>query len=153
VTARRAALPALVLAVVGLLPSAAAADDMFGLRVGYYTDAEAACVGGEALFKLAPKVYLNPNIEWVFVDHARYVTLNADVHYDFWSRRRNTAWIGAGLALVSIDPEGPADGDTDPALNVFAGFGARRGSVLPYVQAKVIARDDTELVLAFGLRF
>jgi hypothetical protein len=153
-TTRHAALVGLVLSLFALAAPPATADDgMFGVRLGYYTEAEAAFVGGEALFKLAPSLYLNPNVEWVFVDNARYITINGDVHYDFKSSRRTFFWAGAGLALLSFNPEGPSDGDTDVGLNLLAGVGTRRGSIIPYVQAKIIAKEDTEFVLALGVRF
>ena len=41
-----------------------------------------------------------------------------------------------------------------PLLAVIArSVGVRTGSLIPYIQAKLIAKDDTEFVLAFGLRF
>ena len=153
-TTRHAALAGLVFSLIAVAAPPAAADDgMFGVRLGYYTEAEAAFVGGEALFKLAPRLYLNPNAEYVFVDNARYITVNGDLHYDFKSSGRTFFWVGAGLALLAFNPDGPADGDTDVGLNLLAGVGARRGSVIPYIQAKIIAQDDTEFVLALGVRF
>lgn len=52
-------------------------------------------------------------------------------------------------------PSGADDfpGNTDAGLNLLLGAGMTRGSVLPYFQAKVIAKDDSELSLALGLRF
>jgi hypothetical protein len=89
----------------------------------------------------------------VLVDNGRYLTVNGDFHYDFYSRRRTFLWLGAGLAVLNRDPEGPAEGDTDLGLNLLGGIGARRGRVIPYAQAKVILKSDTEVVIAVGLRF
>ncbi|HUG52750.1 MAG TPA: hypothetical protein VMR21_04090, partial [Vicinamibacteria bacterium] len=54
--------------------------------------------------------------------------------------------------VVNVNPEGPADGDTDFGLNLLAGLGARRGRVIPYAQAKVILKDSSEFVIAVGIR-
>ena len=141
------------LALAALFTAApAAADPMFGVRLGYYTDVEEPFIGGELLFRLAPRLYLNPNVEAVLVSGGRLVTLNGDVHYDL-PTGRTMVWIGAGIAAINADPEGPDNGDTDLGVNFFGGVGRRTGRVIPYLQAKVIAKDDAELVLAAGIRF
>jgi hypothetical protein len=81
------------------------------------------------------------------------MTLNGDFHYDFPTRRNLFVWLGAGLGLVRVDFEGDDNGDTDAALNVLGGLGWRAGSVIPYVQAKVIVKDNSEFVIGVGLRF
>ncbi len=150
--------PSIAVAVfVGALassPAPARADSEFmgGFRVGYYADAARPFVGGEVLFRIAPSIYFDPNVEVVFHDDS-YVTINADFHYDFAHHRRTTVWLGAGLGVVAVNPPGPADGRSDAALNLFAGVGAVRGHVIPYVQAKLIAKDNSEASIAFGLRF
>jgi len=147
-------LAGVVLALGALFtPNAAADDAKFGLRGGFYTKAEEPFLGAELLIRLAPRVYFNPNVEYVFVDRGKYVTWNGDFHYDFHSRGNSFAWLGAGIALLSVDPPGPNNGDNDVAANFLAGVGVRTGSLIPYFQAKLIAKDDTEFVLAFGLRF
>ena len=144
---------ALAAAILVALPAAAQADPKFGVRVGYYTEAEDPFIGAELLFRIVPEIYFNPNVEVVLVDNGRYLTANGDFHYDFYSRRSTFLWLGAGLAVLNRDPEGPAEGDTDLGLNLLGGIGARRGRVIPYAQAKVILKSDTEFVIAVGLRF
>ena len=144
---------ALAAAILLAVPAAVQADPRFGVRVGYYTDAEDPFLGAEMLFRIVPEIYFNPNVEAVLVDNGRYLTVNADFHYDFYSGRRTFLWLGAGLAALNRDPEGPADGDTDLSVNLLGGIGARRGRVIPYAQAKIILKDDTEFVIGVGLRF
>ena len=144
---------AVAAAILSSLPAAAQADPRFGVRLGYYTEVEDPFLGAELLFRIVPEIYFNPNVEVVLVDNGRYLTVNGDFHYDFLARRRTFAWLGAGLAVVNSDPEGPADGNTDFGLNLLAGIGARRGRVIPYAQAKVILKSDTEFVIGVGLRF
>jgi hypothetical protein len=149
-TSTRLALAAAILLAV---PAAAQADPRFGVRLGYYTEAEDPFIGAELLFRIVPEIYFNPNVEVVLVDNGRYLTANGDFHYDFYSGRRTFLWLGAGLAVLNRNPEGPAEGDTDLGVNLLGGIGARRGRVIPYAQAKVILKSDTELVIGVGLRF
>ena len=135
------------------MPAAAQADPRFGVRFGYYTEAEAPFLGAELLFRIVPDIYFNPNVEAVLVDDGLYLTVNGDFHYDFYSSRRTFLWLGAGLAVLNNNPEGPAESDTDFGLNLLGGIGSRRGRVIPYAQAKVILKDDTEFVIGVGLRF
>ena len=144
---------ALAAAILLAVPAAAQADPRFGVRFGYYTEAEAPFLGAEMLFRIVPQIYFNPNVEAVFVDDGHSFTINGDFHYDFRAGRRTFAWLGAGLAVVNTDPEGPAEGDTDVGLDLLAGIGARHGRMTPYAQAKVILKSDTEFVIGVGLRF
>lgn len=135
-----------------LLPGTASAVDV-GVRFGLYTDVDEPFAGVELITPVAHRIYFNPNFEWVFTEGFDYMTLNGDFHYDFPTRRNLFVWLGAGLGLVRIDFEGDDNGDTDAAFNVLGGLGWRAGSVIPYVQAKVIVKDDSEFVIGVGLRF
>jgi hypothetical protein len=146
-------LPVLALCALALLaPSAAAGVDL-GLRGGYYFDVDEPFAGVELITPVARRIYFNPNLEWVFTEGFDYLTLNGDFHYDFPVRGSQFVWAGAGLGLVRVDPEGPGEGDTDPALNLLAGIGFRAGGLIPYFQGKLIVKDDTAFVFAFGVRF
>ena len=140
---------ALVLLFVSVAP--AGARDMFGLRVGLYTDPNDAFAGVEGVFHVGNSVYFNPNFEYVFVDDPHYMTFNADFHYDFPTRSRAYVWAGAGLGVLYTNPE-VGDSNTDLGLNLLFGVGLK-GHVVPYVQAKVIVSEDTAFVLGVGLRF
>lgn len=143
-----------VVAVVASSPAAHAdAGVLGGARVGYGADPDAPLVGGELLLRVVPAFYFNPNVEFV-LQGDNYITANADFHYDLpIGGRRTTVWAGAGLAVVSVNPDGPSPGDTEAGLNLLLGAGLTRGSVIPYFQAKVVAKDDSALFLALGLRF
>ena len=138
----------------GLLTPPLFADGLkFGLRGGYYTEAEEPFAGAELLVPLAHRLYFNPNVEYVFVSSGSYLTYNADFHYDIGVSRSTYFWVGGGLGVVQVNPEGPDNGSTDAAANFLAGIGFRTGSAIPYFQAKVIAKSDTEFAVAFGVRF
>jgi hypothetical protein len=147
-TVLRRILPAVALLVLAV--PAPAAD--FGVRGGYYTDIGEPFLGVEYIAPVTSDIFFNPNVEYVFVDGARYFTLNGDFHYDFHTTGSTFAWVGAGLGVISFEADG-FDGETDLGLNVIGGLGTRAGGVIPYMQAKVIVSDGTEFSLGFGVRF
>lgn len=152
---------ALALTALFLAPSLANAEVDFGIRGGFYSDAEAGFLGAEALMDVTRAWYFNPNIEYVFVDDGSLWTINGDFHYDLPVQSNLAIWVGGGPAVIfsEIDPprgcrrcEG--SDDTEVGLNLLGGVGfSKRGPIRPYVQGKVILSDNTEAAFAFGLRF
>jgi hypothetical protein len=151
------------LAIAGLLvvPGLAQADVDFGVRGGFYKDADAAFLGGEVLMPITRAWYFNPNLEYAFVDDGNLWTANADVHYDLPMRSNLAVWVGGGLAAIfsSIDPPRgcrncDSNDETEVGVNLLGGVGfSKRGPIRPYVQGKVVLSDNTEAAIAFGLRF
>jgi hypothetical protein len=133
-------------------PRAEARDLKGGVRFGYYADIGEPFAGAELLLGLGDQFYFNPNIEFVFRGDS-YITFNTDFHYDFYTARNTTLWAGAGLAVINVNPEGDGGGDTDAGLDLLLGIGFPHDRLVPYLQTKVIVKDDTELVLSAGLRF
>jgi hypothetical protein len=146
---------ALAVAGLFLIPSTAKADLDFGVRGGFYDDADAGFLGGELLWGVTRQWFFNPNLEYVFVDDGSLMTLNADVHYDFPTRSPFYVWAGGGPAVIFRDPDcRNCDSENDFGLNLLGGIGFGKGQALrPYIQGKVILSDDTEAVLAVGIRF
>lgn len=149
---------------VFLAPSVAQAQVDFGVRGGFYSDAEAGFVGAEILTPLrifGRGWFLNPNFEYVFVDNGDLYTVNLDAHYDLRTSGPYSVWLGGGPALIvsKFDPPrncrfcDPED-ETNVGLNLLAGVGFwPRNAVRPYVQGKFTLSDNTEAAIAFGLRF
>jgi len=143
-----------VLAMLAIAGPAQALDLGWGLRLGYYTDVGEPLAAVEAVAPLRGRLSFNPNLEYVFVDGVRYLTLNADLLHEFRTQGAPSVWAGAGLGVVSVNPDGPPDGATDLAVNLMAGVGFRTaGRLAPYFQGKIVWKDDTELALSFGVRF
>lgn len=156
---RTLTIAALAAAVAFALPASPASAVDFGVRGGFYDDADAGFVGGELLFQLSPRWYFNPNAEFVFVDEGDLATVNGDFHYDFDVDFDGYVWAGGGPALILDDREFPGprrnddEDDTDFGANLLAGIGWNAAGVVPYLQGKVILADETEAVVAFGVRF
>ena len=157
---------AAVLVVAGaaaLCPPPARSDIDFGIRGGYYTDVEEFFLGLEALAQISDsRWFFNPNVEFVFVDPGDLWTLNLDVHYDFDTDDRDTyVWAGGGPAIIFTDRgdddrpfrDDDDDDDTEAGLNLLAGIGWQLESVVPYLQGKIILADESEAVIALGVRF
>jgi hypothetical protein len=150
-----------LIAALGWLPAPSAAADIdFGVRGGFYDDADAGFVGAELLMEVYPRWFIDPNVEYAFVDDGSLWTLNADVHYDFPVTIPFAVWAGAGPAVIHRSTDAPrgcrrcsGKDDTDLGLNLLGGIGFRRGAVRPYLQGKVVLSGDTEAVFAVGLRF
>jgi hypothetical protein len=152
----RATFSALAMALtLAALPAATAeAQWDFGVRGGYYSDVEEAFLGAELLTPIGPGGwYFNPNVEYVFVDPGDLFSINGDFHYDFWQEGSWNAWLGAGPGVIFRDTGRRRGDETDLGLNLLAGIGARQGATRPYLQGKVVFADETEAVLAVGLRF
>ncbi|HKQ61832.1 MAG TPA: hypothetical protein VJS92_11095 [Candidatus Polarisedimenticolaceae bacterium] len=140
------------LIVIGAGGTARAGD--VDVRGGYYADTEAGFVGGGWLGQFNPDRawYFNPNAEFAFSGDMDRITLNGDVHYDFPSDHRVAYWVGGGPAVLRNHPD-VGDDDTDLGLNLLAGLGFKQGSVRPFLQGKLTLSDDSEAVVALGIRF
>lgn len=137
-------------------PAPAEAQVDLDLRAGVYTDTEEAFIGAGILTGVTGNWYFNPNVEYVFVDPGSLWTLNGDFHYDFAQSGNWSFWAGAGPALIFRDFDDRRrrdDSETDFGANLLAGAGMTHGAVRPYGQFKVILSDETEAVVAVGLRF
>lgn len=124
-----------------------------GIRIGSYFDPTNFYVGGELLFPLSSAIYLNPNLEYVFIDNGTFATFNIDAHYDFPVSDPAYVWFGLGLGLLYSDPEGTVDADITPGLNILLGLGFDAGPVTPYTQFKATMAETNQFSLGFGVRF
>jgi hypothetical protein len=146
---------------LGLLALAHAAEarysgdgEMFGFRVGSTTDPDDMFIGAEALVHVGSALYFNPNVEYIFREGSTDLVLNGDFHIDFLTSGRTFFWVGAGIAGLYTNPDGPAEGGLDAGLNLFTGLGIRAGRAIPYLQPKLVIQDGKNHgMLAFGVRF
>lgn len=156
-------IPVALAALVGSVSFFSALDaearPLVGVRAGQYVDIgdseiDEPFIGVEVIAGITKFVYFNPNVEYVFVDEATFATGNLDFHLDLPIADTVHLWVGAGLAAVYVDPDGPFESDTDLGVNLLAGVGFQVGAVIPYVQGKLVLVDEEDvLVLAVGVRF
>jgi hypothetical protein len=158
-TPRSVSRPLLLAALIALLlvlfaPARAGAQIDPDLRAGVYTDESDGFVGGGVNMQVTGRWFFNPNAELVFVDNGDLVTVNADFHRDLAEADWPVDfWLGGGPALVIDNPD-RGDDETDFGFNLLAGVGFLRGAaVRPYVQGKIVLSDETQAVMAFGVRF
>lgn len=145
----------LIALFLGLTATDSDAQVLVGGRGGaYFADGD-PFIGGEVLVGVADNLWFNPNVEWIFVENANKATFNFDVHYDFARRGPAMFWFGGGLAVIYVDPDGAPDSNTDAGANLLFGVGFRTAGRrwVPYVQAKVLAADDSDFSVGFGVRF
>ena len=135
------------------LPRTGESQTRLGARAGAFLADGDPFVGGEVLVGIADDLFFNPNVEVAFADNATKGLFNFDVHYDFARVNQAFFWVGAGLAVIYLDPEG-RDSETDAGANVLFGVGFNtKGRWIPYVQAKILASEDSDFGIAFGIRF
>ena len=108
----------LVLPLLAAAPGTGESQVLVGGRAGAYLDHGDPFIGGEVLIGVEEDLYLNPNVELVFPERANKATFNFDLHYDFARRGRAFFWVGGGLAVIYVDPDGSPDSRTDAGANI-----------------------------------
>ncbi len=138
-------------AAAAVLTAAPAKAGDFSVRAGAYTDESRFFVGAEYRAPVGGRLVVAPNFEVVIPEEGSYFSFSADLHYLFRAPGQLQPWLGAGLGVYARNHEGGND-HTDVGLNLIGGLGLRT-TLKPYVQLKVVVKDDTALVLGFGIRF
>src|SRR5262245_55665014 len=87
------------LALPGAGPAAAAADALFGPRIGISSSPDQLVLGGQVECpEFAEHLTVDPNVELGFLDHVTTIALNSDFDYHF--QISNSEWTPyAGLGL------------------------------------------------------
>jgi hypothetical protein len=149
---------AIAVGAAAFIAAPASAEVDVGVRGGVYIDAGDPFLGADLLMRISDtRWFFNPNIEYVFADHGDLATINLDAHYDLDTDNDDLyVWLGGGPAIIFLDRDRPGhddDDETDLGLNLLAGVGWQLEAFVPYLQAKAIIADDSEVVLAVGVRF
>lgn len=138
----------------GLIAVAAGAAEAqqahFGPRVGYNFDVDEALLGVQLLLPLTRAVEVYPSFDYYFVDAGTLFAFNGDLKFRLGRRRPSVFYLGGGLNVL-VRKNGVDD--TDAGANIFGGLEARRGSVHPFVEARLLLHDDSSLQVLFGLNF
>ena len=142
---------AFVLTASLVLAASDARAGSLSLRAGAYTDADSFFVGIEYRSPVEGRLSVAPNFELVFPENGTYFSINGDLHYLLPTGGRLTSWVGGGLGIYMRDWEGGGR-HTSVGANLIGGLGLR-AHLSPYAQLKIVLKDDTEVVLGFGIRF
>src|SRR5262245_1849970 len=144
---------ALVSALAVAAPAAAGEGFQGGFRGGQYLG-EGPFFGGELVARFGPRFAFNPNLEHRVTTYVHYTALNADFHVDFPASETTLLWVTIGVGAVLEDPKDHDESATvDFGTNFAWAVGFRSGSVMPYLQARVVRTHETVFSLGFGLRF
>ena len=143
-------------AAIVLLSAANTSESYAGvrgdLRAGFFTNGSNGSLGAGIIGGIAPNLYLNPMIEYVFVSGATSLFLSGDGHYDFQIRNDAHVWLGGGLGVWYVNVNSYSE--TNVGLNLLTGVAlGTRESVYPYFQLKGFFSKTSNAQLAIGLRF
>ncbi|MCL4837914.1 MAG: hypothetical protein KJ058_08120 [Thermoanaerobaculia bacterium] len=151
-TVSRKLVPGLLVALLAAAP--AAGEVVFGVRGGAYLDTSEPFAGLELVAPLGRSGWsFNPNLELVLVDRGDLVTANFDFLRRLPARAGFDLWTGVGAAAVRRDPGRGRDAETDPGLNLLVGGSMKARGFTPYAQLKLLLSDESDAVVAIGIRF
>ncbi|MEO8167578.1 MAG: hypothetical protein ABI623_04965 [bacterium] len=140
------------IAFIGIANNRSDAQVKGDLRVGFFTSGSNASLGAGLVARIAPNLYLNPMLEYVFINGATGLFMSGDGHYDFHAADNADVWIGGGLGVMYVKVNNFSD--TNIGLNLLTGVAfATHASVYPYFQLKGFLSSNTNAQLAIGLRF
>jgi hypothetical protein len=122
------------------------------LRAGFFTNGSNVSLGAGIIGAIAPNLYLNPMIEYVFISGGTGLFMSGDGHYDFQMRNDAHVWLGGGLGVMYVSVNDVSN--TNVGLNLLTGAAiGMRETVYPYFQLKGFLSKTTNVQLAIGLRF
>ncbi|HXY39915.1 MAG TPA: hypothetical protein VEQ10_09605 [Vicinamibacteria bacterium] len=143
--------PLAAIAALATMAAVPASAGDFSVRAGAYTDESRFFIGAEYRAFIQGHIAVAPNLEVVIPEEGSYFSFSADLHYVFPTQGPLAAWLGAGLGVYARSHEG-GNSQTHVGLNLIGGLGLKT-KLKPYMQLKVVVKDDTALVLGFGIRF
>ena len=144
----------LISSCAAVLPAAAPAAPLgWSVSGGWYSDGiEDFFLGAGARVSLGG-ITVSPNAEWIFVESGSAYTLNVDGTLPVLPLGVASVYVGGGLGLFTIDPEG-GDSDTETGINVIAGAGLNAVPLKPFAQFKYVFLDgDDPMAFSIGARF
>ncbi len=160
----RALLAIVVLAA--LAPAAALAAGgggafiAWGPRVGVSLSPDQLVFGGQVTtHDIAPRVTLDPDVEFGLGDHQTVLAVNGDFHYHLTLEDSDwTPYVGLGIGVNFFDTDRPFPEhdltETNVGLNLIAGSVVPTGSTGQFfAEAKIGAGDIPSLKLIAGWNF
>ena len=143
--------------LAGLAPASSFAFDFAGAgaRVGY-VDPEGSDgglgLGGHLEFESqGSNWHLRPNVLYWNADPVSGVNVNFDAFYHFGPQGKTVPYLGAGIGVGMVEVDGPADGDSDPAMNLFGGIqipASQRATL--FFEGRYVLTDVSQAGIFFG---
>ena len=119
-----------------------------GAHLGYNFDGDAALVGAQASFALAPSFDLYPSFDFYFVDPGSLWSLNLDVRYRP-PTRYSLLYFGGGINYSRASAGGLSGSDTN--LNLIGGVEGRRRRATPYGELRLTIGNGSSFQIAGGV--
>lgn len=126
---------------------AAASGPRMGLHLGYNFDGEAALLGAQAAFPLAPRVDLYPSFDFYFVSGYSLWALNVDARYRP-PTRLGLFYFGGGINYLRQSNNGFGNSNTN--LNIVGGIESRRRRAAPYLELRLTVGDGSTFQMVGG---
>ena len=132
----------------GARSRAAAPAPRLGAHLGYNFDADAAILGAQASFALAPSFDLYPSFDFYLVDAGSFWGLNLDVRYRP-PTRYGLFYVGGGINYSRFSNNGFGGNDTN--LNLVGGVEGRRRRATPYGELRLIIGSGSSFQIVGGV--
>jgi hypothetical protein len=144
---------ALLAGVAGRVQADPPPHHQIGFRYGYDRFLHDPYLGAELLWPLSKNWFLVGDVQYVHRPQSQHFTISADVHYAITLKGRLYGWAGAGIGLISEDPDGPVESDTNDGVgNLILGVGFD-GPAIPYFQIKWSGHKGGRVSFGVGVRF
>lgn len=145
-------------ALLFAFPATALGQVNFGPQLSWGGDTDVG-VGGRIVagIESVPRWDFIGSFDIFFPDGFDYWEANGNVAYNFTIEEAETIYpyVGGGLNLAHISPEGLGNGgsDTELGLNLFGGTQFEGESIIPYLEVRLVIEAAEQVVLTGGVLF
>lgn len=148
----------ILLAIVALLLAGAAEAQgrsrmldrpRVGPHLGYNFDADALTLGVQATLPVTMRVELYPSLDHFAISPGTLWAINMDVKFRP-PTRLGALYVGGGIDYLHTSAGG---GSGDVNLNFLGGWEARRRSIVPYVEGRLILGAGSAFQIVGGFNF
>ena len=127
----------------------AQASTHVGMRVGYNFDTEEMMFSGNLTVPMNRRLEFYPSLDIYTPSSGNKIGFNGDLKVMFPTVPGPQFYLGGGLGIVSRNERDFSD--TDVGANLLVGLESRSGWVHPFVEGKVLVRDQSQFQLIGGL--
>ena len=134
------------------LPALADQSQGVNLSAGQYLDIHQPYLNIGYTMPIGHGWSLEPNAENIFVNSGSMFSFNVDGRYLLSPSAPNPMYIGAGFGVIRRNQ---AVNSTNSAVNLLWGidFDGYQGPFTPFVRAKAVFANNSDIAVSFGLHF